>query len=107
PQNWLFLGTYKQLRFLMLSDFTWNSLARLGPKAFQTPMWDFNIILLLITQAKPSDLHQLVGIDVGDELSPESKANALFSKSLIQTSQKGQFKNPDTRVTLTLVEGVK
>ena len=41
PQNWLFLGTYQFLRVNILKNSTWNCLARLGPKSFQTPMSTF------------------------------------------------------------------
>ena len=43
PQNWLFLTTYKKFREKLLKNRTWNFVARLGTKGFQTPMWDFNV----------------------------------------------------------------
>src|SRR5690606_31210452 len=43
PQNWLFLFTYNAFRKYLLQNYEWNILARLGAKAFQTPMWDFNV----------------------------------------------------------------
>src|SRR5690606_13365612 len=36
PQNWQFLPRYKHLRKSLLKNETWNFIARLGPKAFQT-----------------------------------------------------------------------
>jgi len=107
PQNWLFLRSYKKLRGLMLSDVKWNVVARLGPKSFQTPMWDFNIVLILITSVKPSDRHQLVGIDVGEETTPGSKADALRSINLIRVSQKDQVSNPDSIIQFETVDSDK
>jgi hypothetical protein len=48
PQNWLFLGTYKKMRSRLLETVEWNTIGRLGPKGFQTPMWDFNIALIVL-----------------------------------------------------------
>ena len=50
PQNWLFLGSYKRLRQKVLKNVVWNVVGRLGPKAFQTPMWYFNVCLLTLTR---------------------------------------------------------
>lgn len=36
PQNWLFLTSYKKFREKLLSQDTWNLVARLGPRAFET-----------------------------------------------------------------------
>ena len=41
PQNWLFLTTYKHFRKQLLEKCNWDLVARLGAKAFQTPMWGF------------------------------------------------------------------
>ena len=46
PQNWLFLTSYKKFREKLLKIDTWHLIARLGPQAFQTPMWDFNVQLI-------------------------------------------------------------
>jgi hypothetical protein len=37
PQNWLFLASYEALRTKLLLENSWDSVSRLGPKAFQTP----------------------------------------------------------------------
>jgi hypothetical protein len=41
PQNWLFLQSYRDFRVRLFQTKTWNWIARLGPKGFQTPMWGF------------------------------------------------------------------
>ena len=49
PQNWLFLKTYLKLRERLLKGWIWNLTARLGTKSFDTPMWDFNVMLNILS----------------------------------------------------------
>ncbi|WP_119395060.1 Eco57I restriction-modification methylase domain-containing protein [Salinibius halmophilus] len=114
PQNWLFLTSYKKFRQQLLTQDTWNMVARLGPKGFQTPMWDFNVQLLGITRgqnaaeaaltlgATTSDNndHQLRGLDVADYKTAADKAEALLVEEIKSVSQAGQLENPDFRVNL-------
>jgi hypothetical protein len=100
PQNWLFLGTYKKLRKTLLESVRWDWIARLGPKGFQTPMWDFNILLLSITACEPLEEDRYAGIDVGAQPSPHDKAAALSTDSMIRVLQKQQLSNPDSRLML-------
>lgn len=101
PQNWLFLGSYKNLRQRLLKDVCWNSVARLGPKGFQTPMWDFNIALLTLTRRTPGAGHALTGLDVAAANTPELKAAALAQDAVTQVSQEGQLGNPDAKVSFS------
>jgi hypothetical protein len=105
PQNWLFLGTYKNLRQTLLSGTRWEWIARLGPKGFQTPMWDFNIVLFALTAGEPEKEDCYAGIDVGGEDSPVAKATRLISGTLVQVLQKGQLGNPDFRIGFESLEG--
>ena len=98
PQNWLFLRSYTTLREILLAKSTWNLLGRLGPKGFQTPMWDFNIILLGLTCELPERSHPLRGVDVSSESTPEEKATALFTSSVKSAKQASQIANPDARI---------
>ena len=65
PQNWLFLSSYRKLRAKLLKKERWQLLARLGPKGFQTPMWDFNVMLLCLIRGyaagKPEELDEWAG----------------------------------------------
>ena len=104
PQNWLFLGSYKKFREKLLKNDTFHLIARLGPKAFQTPMWDFNV--LLITLSKGNGILQsatgvsglLRGIDVSTPKSAAEKATGLVSAEIKSVEQKKQLKNPDARI---------
>jgi hypothetical protein len=103
PQNWLFLGSYKQLRKNLLLESQWQFVARLGPKSFQTPMWDFNTQLSIISAKRCAGSHSISGLDVSSPKQPEEKAAMLCgSKSAPISSclQLEQIKNPDARIVL-------
>lgn len=98
PQNWLFLGSYRELREKLLPSVRWDFVSRLGPKGFQTQMWDFNIMLIGLSRARVDEGHKFAGIDVTQETSPESKMKALLQEPVMMVVQLTQLKNPDCRV---------
>jgi hypothetical protein len=98
PQNWLFLTTYKKFRKDLLKTCTWDVVARLGPKSFQTPMWDFNVMLLSISKQKASEAHAFVGVDVSEYGSAGEKDAGLLECELKMPVQAEQSENPDTRI---------
>ena len=100
PQNWLFLTSYRKFREKLLKNETWNVVARLGAKGFQTPMWDFNVMLIALSHQKPIDDHQLLGLDVSDASNAASKDEALKSTELKTVNQKEQLGNPDAAIIL-------
>jgi len=104
PQNWLFLSSYKRLREDLLSQTKWELVARLGAKGFQTPMWDFNTQLAIISNQMASESHVFSGIDVSFSKQPEEKASLLsggLSAPVVLCNQLGQVLNPDVRIVLT------
>ena len=110
PQDWLFKTSYKQFRKKLLKRDTWHLLARLGAKSFQTPMWDFNVQLCMISRGeiRPSggllgnskSAHILHGLDVASAATAQAKADALRVASLQSIEQTKQLENPDARVGL-------
>lgn len=106
PQNWLFLGVYKKFREKLLKSDTWNLIARLGPKAFQTPMWDFNVQLITLSkgngvqQSEVSAKHLLRGLDVSEPRTAAEKALGLLTAEVKSVEQAKQLENPDARVAL-------
>jgi len=100
PQNWLFLGTYRKLRQKLLSETKWDFIGRLGAKGFQTPMWDFNILFIGLTNLAPSADAHLSGVDVSEEETPQKKALSLTEKKVHLLNQSRQLRNPDARVVL-------
>ncbi|MCH8474949.1 MAG: hypothetical protein LAT55_06950 [Opitutales bacterium] len=123
PQNWLFLGSYKKFREKLLRNNTWNLIARLGPKGFETPMWDFNVQLITLSRGvlgggegvmgrKGEDLfspalplsqsptHLLRGLDVSEPRTARAKAEQLLTTEIKSVSQAGQLENPDAMIIL-------
>ncbi|TWT98568.1 DNA methyltransferase [Stieleria varia] len=103
PQNWLFLTTYSDFRVKLLKAKQWRFIARLGPKAFQTPMWDFNSQLVCICNMEPSEKHQIVGVDVAAAKKPDVKASMLIaseSSPTLRVQQSCQIDNPDAAIVL-------
>lgn len=98
PQNWTFLVSYKDLRKQIIQKQEWNLLARLGPQAFRTPMYDFNVALIIISNNKNQLTNQIIGIDASPNRSIEQKANDLISNKLSIVDQKSQLLNPDVRI---------
>jgi hypothetical protein len=94
PQNWIFLKSYRDFRVQMLSDFAWSILAKLGPKSFQTPMYDFNTMLFCFTSAKHTDPHSFRGLDVMAPDTCSGKASELLSASVVCINQESQVRNP-------------
>ena len=100
PQNWLFLTSYKKFREKLLKNETWSVIARLGAKSFQTPMWDFNVMLISLSHAKPTSQTSLTGIDVSDAPNASAKDEALKDTKLKMVKQLEQLENPDARVVI-------
>lgn len=112
PQNWLFLTSYRKFREKLLKRDTWNLVARLGAKGFQTPMWDFNVQLITLTKGQRFQAeglfadqrgaaHKLNGLDVSEERTAADKAQQLPVVEVKSVEQMKQLENPDARVSLT------
>lgn len=100
PQNWLFLTSYKKFRVRLLKTRRWNFVANLGPQAFQTPMWDFNVALIAISASTPPDSHTFAGLDATAPRTAREKAELLQDAELKTVVQAEQLNNPDSTVVL-------
>lgn len=98
PQNWLFLGSYRKFREDLLGNQSFCLLGLLGPKGFQTPMWDFNVTLIGLTRSVPAIDGHIVCWDVSEMRSPSDKAIGLESEHPTFISQGEQPHNPDARI---------
>ena len=105
PQNWLFLGSYKKFREKLLKNDRWDLIARLGPKAFQTPMWDFNVQLITlgkgneVRQSGSNASHLLRGLDVSEFRTAAEKATSLLTNAIKSVKQGNQLENPGIKVS--------
>jgi hypothetical protein len=98
PQDWLFLDVYEEMRRSLLLTTTWHCVVRLGTKAFQSPMWDMNILLFICSASKPHDNSAFAAQDVSKFRSAYQKSNALSQTKPLCILQMPQLKNPDARI---------
>ena len=111
PQNWLFLTSYKKFREKLLKQHVWHTVARLGPKGFQTPMWDFNVQLITLSRGNTMPMgglmgekpkaHFLRGLDVSEAPTAQDKADALRVEAVQSVEQAKQLENPDNAIILS------
>lgn len=100
PQNWLFLTSYSSYRKKLIKNESWSMIARLGVKGFQTPMWDFNVMLISLAHSKSTTDHLFTGLDVSEVPNAAAKGEALKVTELKTVNQKEQLSNPDARVVI-------
>jgi len=83
PQNWLQIGTYRDLRERLLRSSTFNIFASLGMKSFAVmATWDFNIALVAISMTRPNPRTTLLGIDLASHQDASAKAAACIAKNV-------------------------
>ena len=98
PQDWLFLDVYEEMRRTSLSTTTWNYVVRLGTKAFQSPMWDMNILMFISSLSKPQNDSVFAAQDVSDFRLAYDKSKALSETQPLLIPQVHQLNNPDARI---------
>lgn len=97
PQNWLFLGAYKNLRSEVLVRDSLDFVARLGSGAFRTISGVVvNVALVIATGSAPLPNHRFAFSDVSSESSAVQKANALIEHEFGLGYQSEQSRNPDS-----------
>ncbi|MBN9589013.1 MAG: N-6 DNA methylase [Alphaproteobacteria bacterium] len=101
PQSWLFLGTYSRLRSRLLKTASIDSIARLGPGAFETITGEVvNTCLIAISQQSPQEDHTVFGIDVAQLATAEAKGEGLKISSGNSVKQASQLTNADFRIVI-------
>ena len=101
PQNWLFLSTYKNLRINTLKNFTWNSVVKLGPGAFDTIGGEVvKVNLVTISNIGPKPSSSFIGLDATEATSVSEKAILIRESVATISDQLRQLNNPDARVVL-------
>lgn len=100
PQDWLFKGIYKGLRAKLLKSKSWSFVSRLGVKSFQTPMWDFNVMLISIKNTIPQKDYLFSLLDVSKEVSASTKDDAIKTTNINRVNQLSNLNNPDSRVAI-------
>ena len=93
PQNWLFQPAYPALRKAMLKSTAWNLTVRLGTKAFQTPMWDLNVMLFLTSKSTPQPEWMIRSINLETARSADEKLQLISSAAILSSNQLKQLNN--------------
>ncbi len=100
PLNWYSLGAYRNLRNRLLTAISWVTFANLGPKSFQTPMWDFNVAMSILNNTAPPLDNTFAGLDVATGKTASEKDRLLRELPVTIVSQQAQLENPDQRISL-------
>ncbi|MCE9774006.1 BREX-1 system adenine-specific DNA-methyltransferase PglX [Shewanella algae] len=101
PQNWLFLTSYKKFREKLLTQDTWNLVARLGPRAFETISGEVvQAILITLSKGTAPQGASLHGLDVSAPKTAAEKAERLVVESLNGVEQAKQLDNPECAIVL-------
>lgn len=101
PQNWLFLGSYKQFREELLRKYTINFSTLLGSGAFETISGEVvKAALFSLTTKSPTKRSTVFGIDVSHISRPEDKATELSISELSISIQAKIITNPDSRMVI-------
>ena len=99
PQSWFFLKSHIEFRRRLLSEMTWTLVVRLGPKGFQTPMWDFHVAFVSMSNNAPLSNGHYLALDCTEHANPERKSHALVFEAPLLVKQKEQLSSPDSRIT--------
>ena len=107
PQNWLFLTSYRKLRERLLTEKTWNVVARLGPGAFETISGEVvNVALVVLSAGQPKPDWKMAGADVSSPrgqppIKAAEKAGLLRGGAeVVESVQAEQLGNPDAVVLM-------
>ncbi|QYJ85850.1 N-6 DNA methylase [Shewanella mesophila] len=99
PQNWLFLASYKKVREKLLTNKTWNLIARLGAGAFETISGEVvQAILISINNQKPESSKNFYDVNLSQHVGSNGKSIALANCQFDLLNQAQQLKNPNSRV---------
>ena len=106
PQNWLFLTSYKKFREKLLTQDTWNLVARLGPRAFETISGEVvQAILIALSKGAAPQGALLHGLDVSAPKTAAEKAERLVVEPLKGVEQAKQLENADSRISFEGSQG--
>jgi hypothetical protein len=103
PQNWLFLGSYKKLRNHLLQTAQINSIANLGPAAFQDMnWWAIQTALTTWTASRPQANSAFLALDADTGRDLDRKPEFMRSALVQMLEQAVQLQNPDGRISLEI-----
>lgn len=102
PQNWLFLGSYREFRKEILRNQSLNIVVLLGSGAFDTISGEVvKATLLNLRVVKPRENQISYGLDVSHKSSIEDKATELRKAQINCITQDEVRKKPDSRIIIS------
>lgn len=104
PQNWLFLGSYRNIRKKILDDSALQAVVRLGAGAFQTISGEVvNAALLVASGNKPTSETNFFGVDVSS-LNFDAKRSQIATVTQRIACQLSVRGNPDFIITVDEID---
>ncbi|MFN3625445.1 MAG: Eco57I restriction-modification methylase domain-containing protein, partial [Hyphomicrobium sp.] len=101
----LSLKGYKTLREKLLKKWHWNSIARLGPGAFEAIQGEVvNVSLVTASRQPPVSMSTFAALDATESQTPSHKAKQIKSGPALSLWQAKQLRNPDSRIILTQLD---
>lgn len=105
PQSWLSQPRYVAQRKGLLTNKTFNFLARLGEGGFDSAQAaGAFVILLAMTNVSPKRHSRFSGIEASEPRTSEAKQALLREAPVISLTQEEQLKNPDFCISLANLE---
>jgi hypothetical protein len=102
PQSWLFLASYRKMREKLLRTISFNLLAALGTRAFETITGEVVNATLVTGSAVTPDSHvRFAAMDVSGAETPLAKAITLSSGDAQLQPQAQQTQHPGQRIVLS------
>jgi hypothetical protein len=102
PQTWLFLRNYRAFRENILRQSSFNCLAALGSRAFETITGEVvNVLLSIVTNGRVEEERKFLALDANNDLDVYKKSNRLKSGSYLRLVQYIQLSNPDYTIVLS------
>ncbi|WP_086712896.1 Eco57I restriction-modification methylase domain-containing protein, partial [Vibrio gigantis] len=105
PQNWMFLKSYEKFRVNIINNKTISMLNQLGSGAFEGISGEVvNVVLLMLKNSIAKPNYYIEGCDVSGNKTTSDKAKQLSCGVLKQVQQDAQLANPDSRVSLDIIQ---
>ena len=103
PQNTLQLTGYTNFRKQLLLNRTFNIIAKLGPRAFETISGEnVSVALTIISSRAPQSSSKILCFEASDVNTIEEKIRRLKLGEAVSINQAKQMENPDSRIIISL-----
>ncbi len=104
PQNWLYLTGYRNMREIILANYSIDMIGALGSRAFETLSGEVvTTALVIISHKTANNTHIFSGIDANEYSNPALKLQALAHNALNIRRQSEQRQNPGSKISLDAI----